>query len=389
MTAPLLFSPLTLRSVTLPNRVVLSPLCMYVTKDGVANHFHFSHLTAFARGHTGLVFSEATAVAPEGRISHGCCGLWNNAQVEGYRPITAAIEALCAVPAIQIAHAGRKASAREPWRGSAPLDASDIAIGQQPWPVVDPTSDPVGPGWQAPAALTEADIGAMVQKFADAARRAVKAGFKVLEIHGAHGYLIHFFLSPLSNTRNDSYGGDLAGRMRFALEVAEAVRAAWPEELPLFFRISAIDGRSGGWSIEDSVVLARELKARGVDVVDCSAGGIAGAPAFRARDDGQPLKTNSERPPGFQVPLADQVRRESGIATMAVGVITTGPQAEDILQSGRADLIAVGRELMYDPFWALHAAEALGCGEDRQMWPPNYGWAIQRRAEIQAANAAE
>jgi len=388
MTRPLLFTPITIRSVTLQNRIVLSPLCMYVARDGLANEFHFSHLTAFARGRTGLVFTEATAVSPEGRISHGCCGLWNDAQIEAYRPIAEAISALGSVPAIQIAHAGRKASAREPWRGSAPLDASDAAIKQPPWNVVGPSAEPVGPEWPTPAAMTEQDIASMVAKFAAAARRALRAGFKVLEVHGAHGYLIHSFLSPLANTRNDRYGGDRTGRMRFALEVAAAVRAVWPEELPLFFRISAVDGRAGGWTIEDSVALARELKARGVDVVDCSSGGIAGAPAFRARDDGQPLKSNGERPPGFQVPYAERIRQDAGIATMAVGVITTGPQAEAILQEGRADLVALGRELMYDPFWALHAAEALGCDPDRAMWPPSYGWAIRRRAEIGAGNAS-
>ncbi len=387
-TPPLLFAPLALRSVELPNRIVLSPLCMYVAKDGLPNAFHFSHLTAFARGRVGLVFTEATAVAPEGRISHGCCGLWNDAQVEAYRPIVEAITALGAVPAIQLAHAGRKASVREPWRGSAPLDASDVAIGQAPWPVVGPSAEAVGPNWPTPAAMTEQDIRAMVDNFAAAAARAARAGFRVLEIHGAHGYLIHSFLSPIANTRNDGYGGDLAGRMRFALEVTEAVRAAWPQDLPLFMRISAVDGRPGGWTIEDSVALAREVKKRGVDVVDCSSGGIAGAPSFRVRDDGQPLKSGGERPPGFQVPYADRVRRDAGIATMAVGVITTGPQAEEILQSGRADLIAIGRELMYDPFWPLHEAEAMGYDQDRQMWPPSYAWAIHRRSEIRAGHAA-
>ena len=388
MNQPLLFSPIAIRSITLKNRIVLSPLCMYVAKQGVANEFHSSHLTAFARGGAGLVFTEATAVSPEGRISHGCCGLWNDAQVDAYRPITEAITSLGSVPAIQIAHAGRKASVREPWRGSAPLDASDKDLQQPPWGVIGPTADPVGPGWPSPTAMNEQDIDGIVGKFSEAANRALDAGFKVLEVHAAHGYLLHSFLSPLANTRNDHYGGDLKGRMRFALEVATAVRIAWPEELPLFFRISAIDTQSGGWTIEDSVVLARELKALGVDVVDCSSGGIAGAPAFRAGDDGQPLKSNGERPPGFQVPFADRVRRDADIATMAVGVITTGPQAEEILRSGHADLVALGRELMYDPFWPLHAAGVLGCDPECEMWPPSYAWAIKRRATIRADNAS-
>lgn len=382
MSLPLLFQPIQLRAVTLPNRVVLSPLCMYAAWDGLANAFHFSHLTAFARGRVGLVFTEASAVVPEGRITHGCCGIWNDAQVEAYRPIVKAITDLGAVPAIQIAHAGRKASARPPWQAGAPLDASDAAAGLAPWTASGPTAEPVSAAWPAAHAMTEVEIAGMVASFAAAAARSAKAGFRVLEIHAAHGYLIHSFLSPLTNKRNDRYGGDRTGRMRFGLEVVEAVRAVWPAELPLFVRISAIDGPAGGWSLDDSVVLARELKARGVDVVDCSAGGIAGPPSFRANDSGVALKTNSERPPGFQVPFAERIRREAEVATMAVGVIVAGDQAEAILQEGRADLVALGRELMYDPYWALKAASALGCDPEAKMWPNSYGWAIQRRAEI-------
>lgn len=381
---PKLFTPITLRSVTLPNRVVLSPLCMYAAENGLANAFHFSHLTAFARGRVGLVFTEATAVEPEGRISHGCCGIWNDAQAEAYKPIAAAIEELGAVPAIQIAHAGRKASARTPWQGSAALDASDAAAGAPPWQTVGPAAEPVSAAWPTPHALTESEIATLIEKFAAAARRSAAAGFKVLEIHGAHGYLIQSFLSPIANKRNDRYGGDRAGRMRFGLEVVEAVRAAWPKELPLFFRISAIDGPTGGWNLDDSVVFARELKALGVDVVDCSAGGISGPPSFRASDTGQPFKDRGDRAPGFQVPYAERVRREAEIATMAVGVIVSGPQAEAILEEGRADLIAIGRELMYDPFWPLKAAEQMGVDPECKMWPRNYGWAIARRAAIKA-----
>ena len=385
MSLPLLFTPMTLRSVTLPNRVVLSPLCMYSAKDGLANAFHFSHLSAFARGRVGLVFTEATAVVPEGRITHGCCGLWNDAQAEAYRPIVDYITAAGSVPAIQLAHAGRKASAREPWRAGAPLDATDAAAGSPPWRTSAPSAEPVSKAWPAPNAMTEADIKGVVQAFADATTRAAAVGFKVLEIHAAHGYLIHSFLSPLSNKRNDAYGGDRTGRMRFALEVVRAVRARWPQELPLFCRISSIDGPAGGWSLDDSVALARELKALGVDVVDCSAGGIAGPPSFRANDTGEPLKSGGERPPGFQVPYAERVRRDADVATMAVGVIVAGDQAEAILQQGRADLVAIGRELMYDPFWPLKAAEALGCDADRKLWPQSYGWAMLRRAEIRRA----
>jgi 2,4-dienoyl-CoA reductase-like NADH-dependent reductase (Old Yellow Enzyme family) len=382
---PLLFTPMTIRSVTLPNRIALAPLCMYSAKDGLANGFHFSHLTTFARGRAGLVFTEATAVLPEGRISHGCCGLWNDAQIEAYRPIVEQIKAFGSVPAIQLAHAGRKASVQPPWGGSRPLVPADAATGQPPWQVIGPTADPVAANWPEPTPMSEGHIKTVVAAFAAAATRAAKAGFQVLEIHGAHGYLVHSFLSPLSNKRNDAYGGDRNGRMRFALEVAEAVRAAWPADLPLFMRISAVDGPADGWTIEDSVALAKELKARGVDVVDCSAGGISGAPHFRSSDTGQPLKSRAERAPGFQVPYAERIRRDSGIKTMAVGVIIAGKQAEAVLQEGRADLVAVGREMMYDPFWALKAAESLGCDPNSAMWPANYGWAIARRSEIMAA----
>lgn len=381
---PQLFTPLQLRSVTLPNRVVLSPLCMYSANSGVASDWLFAHLSTFARGGVGLIFAEASGVEPRGRITPRCLGLWTDEQAEAMRPTTRFIEEMGSVPGMQIAHAGRKAATSPPFAGSKPLEIGDDTWGDPAWRVVGPSAVPVAEGWQEPHALSEGEIAELVSNFADAARRSVAAGFKVLEIHGAHGYLIHSFLSPLANQRNDSYGGDLQGRMRFALEVTEAVRAAWPEELPLFFRISAVDNRPGGWTIEDSVVLARELKARGVDVVDCSAGGIFGAPLFRAQDDGTPLAptASGDRPLGFQVPYAEQVRKEAEIATMAVGRIVDPQQAEDILQAGRADLIGIGRELMYNPFWTLHAAEALGMDEAFDLWPDQYRWAVVRRAEL-------
>ena len=284
------------------------------------------------------------------------------------------------VPGLQIAHAGRKASAAPPLAGGVPLEIGDTAWGDPGWQTVAPSAVPLADGWRAPHALSEAEITKTVEAFAASARRALLAGFKVLEIHGAHGYLIHSFLSSLSNQRNDAYGGDLAGRMRFALEVTDAVRAAWPEEMPLFFRLSAVDGH--GWEIEDSIALAAALKARGVDVVDCSAGGITGAPAFRAQDDGKPMPKSGQRPLGFQVPYAAAIREKAAIPTMAVGRIVDPQQAEDIVVEGRADLIAIGRELMYDPFWALHAAEALDQSDAFALWPDQYRWAIVRRAEL-------
>jgi 2,4-dienoyl-CoA reductase-like NADH-dependent reductase (Old Yellow Enzyme family) len=376
---PQLFSPLTIRGVTLKNRVVLSPLCMYSAESGVATDWQFAHLSAFARGGVGLVFAEATAVEPKGRITPRCLGIWTDEQAEALKPTTRFIESMGSVPGLQIAHAGRKASASPPWDGGKPLPIGDTSWGDPSWEVVGPSAVPLAEGWQTPRAMSETDIKEMVGAFAESARRALVAGFKVLEIHGAHGYLIHSFLSPLSNQRNDAYGGDRAGRMRFALEVTEAVRAAWPEDLPLFFRISAVDGK--GWEIEDSVALSRELKARGVDVVDCSAGGITGAPAFRAKDDGSPAKSG-DRPLGFQVPYAEQVRIEADIKTMAVGRIIEARQAEAILVEGRADLVGIGRELMYDPFWTLHAAEVLDQDNAQAGWPDQYRWAIVRRADL-------
>lgn len=377
-----LFSPLTLRSVTLPNRIAASPMCMYMAKDGIASDFHLSHLSALARGGAGLIFTEATAIEARGRISHGCCGIWSEEQVEAYRPVAQAIAAAGAVPAIQIAHAGRKASAHAAFDGGQALQPADAERGLAPWPTIGPSALAVTEGTPVPQALSEGEIAGTVELFAEAARRAVRAGFRVLEVHAAHGYLIHSFLSPLANKRNDAYGGELKGRMRYALEVAEAVRAAWPEELPLFFRISSIDGPADGWKIEDSAALARELKARGVDVIDCSSGGIAGAARYRASDSGKPLRSAGERPRGFQVPYAEHIRKHADIRTMAVGVIVEPQQAEDIIASGRADLVALGRELLYNPFWPLHAAQALDIDPQFRLWPNYYRWAVNRRAEI-------
>jgi 2,4-dienoyl-CoA reductase-like NADH-dependent reductase (Old Yellow Enzyme family) len=356
---------------------------MYSAKEGFATDWQFAHLSTFARGKAGLVFTEATAVEPRGRITPVCLGIWSDEQAEAIRPTVRFIEEMGCVPGMQIAHAGRKGSAEPPFQGGTPLAADH----PDAWQTVAPSADPVGEGWPVPHALDTGEIAEIVADFATAARRAADIGFKVLEVHGAHGYLIQSFLSPLGNKRNDAYGGDIQGRMRFALEVAEAVREAWPCDLPLFYRISAVDTPNEGWSLDDSVILSRELAARGVDVVDCSAGGIRGAPAFRVNDSGKPMAAGSERPPGFQVPYADRVRNDAEVMTMAVGVITEPDQAEEILQEGRADLVALGREIMYNPFWPLHAAHYLGADPECGMWPDQYRWAVQRRADIAAQNA--
>jgi 2,4-dienoyl-CoA reductase-like NADH-dependent reductase (Old Yellow Enzyme family) len=369
---PLLFTPLKLRELTLRNRVVIAPMCQYAAaEDGRPSDWHLVHLGRFATGGAGLVIAEASAVEPRGRITHCDAGIWSDAQAEAWKPIVHFIQRQGAAAAIQIAHAGRKASMQRPWAGNGPLNAEDAARGHKPWEIVAPSAEPVGPGYLTPRALTQAEIGEVVAAFAAAARRAEAAGFDALEIHGAHGYLIASFLSPVTNKRNDGYGGDRAGRMRMALETAAAVREAWPRHKPLLFRVSAVDGAENGWSLEDTVALAGELKARGVDVIDCSSGGLAGSATL----------ASASRRPGFQVPYAAEVRRRAGVATQAVGLILDGSQAEAILQAGDADLIAIGREALDDPAWPHHAARELGADPDYAAWPENYGFWLTRLAK--------
>jgi 2,4-dienoyl-CoA reductase-like NADH-dependent reductase (Old Yellow Enzyme family) len=383
-----LFETLTLRGCTLPNRIVVSPLCQYSAVGGFAQPWHFAHLSTFARGKAGLVFTEATAVEARGRITPRCLGIWNDAQAQALRPIVEFIESMGCVPGIQLAHAGRKASTRAPFveKGGSPLNAEDAARGDHPWQAVAPSALPVADGWPLPLELCHEDLAEIKAAFVGATRRALEVGFKVIELHMAHGYLLHSFLSPLANQRGDDYGGDIEARMRFPLEVAAAVRAAMPDEAPLFVRISALDGKEGGWTLDDSVLLCERMSRLGVDVVDCSSGGIGGAPRFRCDDSGKPLTSDSARTPGFQVPFARRMREQTDIKSMAVGVIIDPQQAEDILQSGGADLFALGRELMYDPFWPLHAAAALGVDPEFSMWPEQYAWAVDRRAQIKRLN---
>lgn len=371
MTVPLLFTPLALRQVNLRNRVVISPMCQYSALDGVANDWHFAHLARFALGGAGIVFVEATAVQREGRITHGDLGLWSDEQIPPLKRIAEFLKTQGAVPAIQLAHAGRKASMQRPWHGNGPLDDTDRARGETAWRIVAPSALAMDGGWLVPAALDRAEMTRLREDFRRAALRALEAGFEVVEVHGAHGYLINSWLSPLANRRDDAYGGDRAGRMRLPLEIVETVRAAWPASRPMFFRVSAVDGVDGGWTLEDTIVLAGELKARGVDVIDCSSGGIAGS-ATAAR---------IPRAPGFQVPFAERVRRETGIKTMAVGLILEPRQAEMILHNHQADLVAIGREALYDPNWPLHAEQALtGDSADFAQWPVQAGWWLERRA---------
>jgi 2,4-dienoyl-CoA reductase-like NADH-dependent reductase (Old Yellow Enzyme family) len=339
----MLFSPLRLRDVTLRNRIVVSPMCEYSSRDGFANDWHLVHLGSRAVGGAGLVLTEASAVTADGRISPQDLGIYDDAHVEMLSRIFAFVEQHGAVPGMQLAHAGRKASTSAPWLGGHPLAPADGG-----WePISAPTAIAFRDGWQIPRAMTTPEIDNVVGAFAAAAARVLAAGGQVVEIHAAHGYLLHEFLSPLSNLRDDDYGGSFANRTRFTHEVVEAVRRVWPERLPLFVRISSTDWVDGGWTIEDSVALARELRPLGVDLIDCSSGGNAAHATI-------PLA------PGYQVPFAERVRRDAGLATGAVGLITAPQQAEDILRDGRADLIVVARQFLRDPYWAIHAAQALG-----------------------------
>jgi 2,4-dienoyl-CoA reductase-like NADH-dependent reductase (Old Yellow Enzyme family) len=368
---PLLFTPLSIRGRTLRNRIVLPPLCQYSARDGHAGDWHLVHLGKFALGGMGLVFTEATAVEERGRISHGDLGIWSDDFVPGLRRLTDFIRGQGALAGIQLAHAGRKGGWQRPWEGNGPVSEADQARGEGPYALVGPTGEALRDGFTAPTALDAGQIAGIVASFAEGAARAHAAGFDVAEIHGGHGYLISSFLSPGVNTRADGYGGDRAGRMRLALEIARAVRERWPRDKPLFFRMSSVDGDPQGWSIEDSIALATELKGAGVDVVDCSSGGMRGATTYE----------NAARLPGFQVPYAEAIRRGAGIATMAVGHILDGHQAESVLSDGRADLVAVGRQAMYDPYWAHHAALALGSDPRFEGWTPQAGWWLAIRAE--------
>ena len=380
MANPLLLTPLSLRGVALRNRIVVSPLCQYSAVDGLANDWHFAHLARFALGGAGMVFVEATAIHRDGRITHGDKGVWSNEHIPPLRRIAAFLKSQGAVPAIQLAHAGRKASMQRPWHGNGPLDDSDRARGETVWRIVAPSALPMDEGWLTPAELSREEMAMLRQHWRTAALRALDAGFEVIELHSAHGYLLNTFLSPLANRRNDAYGGDRAGRMRFPLEVAETLRDAWPKDRPVFVRVSSVDGVEGGWMLEDTVAFARELEARGIDVIDCSSGGIAGSATAQ----------RIPRRPGFQVPFAERVRREAGIKTMAVGLILEPQQAEAVIENGQADLIAIGRQALYDPNWPLHAERALlGETADFAHWPVQAGWWLERREQGLRALEAE
>ena len=366
----------TLRSLTLRNRIVIAPMCTYSATDGMASDFHLVHLGRYALGGAGLVIAEATAVQPQGRITHGDLGLWHDGQVEPLARIAAFLKQQGAAAGIQLAHAGRKASMQRPWHGNGPMNDHDAARGEHAWEVIAPSALAVEPGWLTPREMSPGDIEVLKRDFRLAAERALRAGFEVLELHCAHGYLLHSFLSPLTNLRHDGYGGDRAGRMRLPLEVAALLRELWPQVLPMFVRVSAVDAAENGWSIDDTIAFARELKALGIDVVDCSSGGITTSPTASA----------VPREYGFQLPYAQAVREGAGIATMAVGLIVDAQQAEAVLADGRADLVAIARQALEDPNWPVKALTALDAGrpaaERYGHWLDPYGWWLARRAKL-------
>lgn len=345
-----LFSPIQIKSISFKNRIVISPMCQYSSIDGFANDWHLVHLGSRASGGAALVIQEATAVAPEGRISPEDLGIWKDEHIEKMKAITAFIKSQNAVPGIQLAHAGRKASVSSPWKGNKKLDVS-----QGGWQTVAPSAI----GYHAeetPIALDQNGIQKLISDFKAATKRAVQAGYEVLEIHAAHGYLNHQFLSPLSNTRIDEYGGSFENRIRFTMEVLEAVQSEWPANLPLFVRISATDWAEGGWNPEESVQLSKILKEKGVDLIDVSSGGLVSHQKILLE-------------PGYQVPFAEKIKKEAGILTGAVGLITEAHQAEEIIVSGKADLVLFARESLRDPNLALHFAKAL---ETEVPWPSQY-----------------
>jgi len=366
---PLLFSPLSLRSVRLKNRIVVAPMCQYRSVAGGPTDWHLVHLGKFAVGGAGIVFTEETAVEERGRKTYACAGLYNDDHVKSYRRITDFIRSQGAVPAVQLGHAGRQASCHGAELGWKPLTEEDARAGLPPWQGVAPSPVAWCPDASVPHELSHADIKDMLAIWKESTLRAVDSGFDICEIHGGHGYLLHQFLSPLANKRTDAYGGDRSGRMRFVLEVTEAVRSVWPADKPLFFRMSVVDGRGGQWFVEDSIALAAELREIGVDLIDCSSGGMNGDGVF------PPVP----RVPEFQVEYSKALRHGARMPTLAVGLITSPRRAEAILQAGEADLIAIARGAIWDPNWPAHAAAELGKHEPYAVLPGDMAFRLRDR----------
>ena len=377
---PLLFQPIQLRDLALKNRIVISPMCQHAAETGRATPWHLVHLGKFALGGAGLILTESTAVDPRGRIGTADLGLWEDGQIDALKAVVDFVHANDGAIGVQLAHAGRKAGSQPLWEGGAALSESRLAADPEPWERLGPSALPAGPGWSAPVELDGDGIAKVVQSFVDATVRAEKAGFDVVELHFGHGYLVASFLSPNSNHRSDEWGGDLAGRMLLALEIARKVRAAWPAGKPLFCRLSAVDGSMDGWSLEDSIILSRELAQCGVDVIDCSSGGLT--------EETRALPV--PRGLGFQVPFSERIRNEARIRTQAVGMIVDASQAEAVLAEGKADLVALGREALFDPYWPHHAALTLGADPGYQRWPVRHGvWLAKRAPGLARARAQQ
>jgi len=365
---PKLFEAFRLKSVTARNRIVVSPMCQYASRDGSPTDWHIAHLGRYAVGGAGTICREDTSSEATGRKTLHCAGLYRDEHVAEYRRLTDFVRSLGAVPAIQLGHAGSKASSK------GPHETQTLAAMGKGWQTFSASNIPVNKDVAVPRAMSEADIAEVIGKWGLAVRRADAAGFDMVEIHGAHGYLIHQFLSPLTNDRTDGYGGDLAGRMRFALEVAREARRQWPASKPLLFRVSAVDGRGGVWSMDDTIALAGALKDCGVDVIDCSSGGVQGESPM------PPVP----RLPGYHVPYARRIKEATGLLTMAPGLVTGAAQAEELLQSGAVDLVAMARQLMYDSEWPVRAAEEFGLADFLDLFPPQFAFRLRDRQRARA-----
>ena len=364
-----LFSSFKIKSKSFRNRIVLSPMCQYKAKDGVISDWHFQHYSRFAFSGLGAAFVEATGVSPEGRIGHGCTGIWSDSHVEGLSKIAKIFNEYNCLSGIQLAHAGRKASYLRPWDGASPITENDKA--EPAWQTIGPSAIPINNSSPVPKEMTVEDINKVREDFKKAAQRADKAGFDIIEIHGAHGYLLHSFFSPLSNQRNDQYGGSFENRIRFALEIIDDIKSVWPDNKPLFYRLSSIDAPGQGANLEDNIKLAKSLKSVGVDVIDCSSGGITGSPVL----------TKSKIIPGFQVPYSEKIKKDAEISSMAVGAIISADQANEIISNKRADLVAMGRELLADTQWVYKAATYFNLENAKDYLPDSYSFYLSRRDE--------
>ena len=367
MTESNLFSAFSLNDKIFRNRIILSPMCQYKANNGFIDEWHLQHYSRFAFSGLGGAFIEATAVSPEGRIGYGCTGIWNDDHIKGLKKITKIFREHNCRSGIQLAHAGRKASFLRPWDGAKPIETNDG--NEKKWQTIGPSAIAVNADTPTPLEMSLDDINRVKEDFKNAAIRSIKAGFDMIEIHGAHGYLLHSFFSPLSNKRTDNYGGSLENRMRFGLEVVKSIKSILPDDIPLFFRISSVDGAENGTKFEENISYARELKKAGVDIIDCSSGGIGGSPVL----------TKSKIIPGFQVPYSERIKKEANINTMAVGAIIEPDQAEDIVTNGRADLIAIGRELLADTQWVYKAATKFGLSNSKDFLPDSYSFFLSRR----------